>query len=263
MLVRLTDDELYAGTVLHVTVGSVASGLSFSENKDNVKVMESTQTVPNDLHSDVDRKAIVVPPDRHLFALKDVWETQRGNTFSSGVEYDTEYMSLKKAMYLLSKGNPNVLEMFASTPQNTVYINTAMYKVVNRLSLFMSKQTLRAYKGIVMNILDEYVKLSAQTNAGTPEIEAKRNKLLANGLRYWFTAYRLTTDMQLVVKHDEHLNYMRSVKAGKDDNDAVFAQLQENVVVLDKLTESSHLADIVDAGRAQDLYTTLIKSFLV
>lgn len=123
-MIKLTHsvDDLFKNTIYQVITGSTAYGLA----------------QPN---SDIDQKAIVIPPLRHLFTLNKEWETQ---TFHHP---DIEFHSLKKALNLFRMQNPTMLEVLY-VPEQFIVKQTEVGKHLREhRQLFLSKKCYYSFAG--------------------------------------------------------------------------------------------------------------------
>lgn len=109
-------------TVFRTVTGSVAYGLA----KEN---------------SDIDEKAIVILPMHKLFQLGANWET---TTFH---DPDVEFHSLKKAMNLMNKQNPTMMELLFVNDEFIVEETAIGKRLREQRHLFLSRNCYNSYGG--------------------------------------------------------------------------------------------------------------------
>lgn len=99
---------------------------------------------PNSI-DDVDLMGIVLAAPEHYLGLHD-WGS-RGTKETKEGKYDCVWYEIRKMISLLLQGNPNVLSLLWTRPQERLYVNEWGARIIHNRDLFAGKHVYNAFAG--------------------------------------------------------------------------------------------------------------------
>src|SRR5579872_6071975 len=107
---------------------------------------------PNSI-DDVDLMGVVLGPVEHYLGLHD-WGS-RGTKETKQGKYDCVWYEIRKIVSLLLQGNPNVLSLLWTRPEDRLYLNEAGQMLIENRRLFVGKHVYNAFAGYAHAQLDK------------------------------------------------------------------------------------------------------------
>ena len=230
-----TDKKLKDNIVLLVVAGSHAYGLNTEE-------------------SDLDIRGISMGTPDSILGLEsfDVFENK--NT-------DTVIYSMKRFMELAMKGAPNVLEILFSRPENILYCDEKIGKMLlDNRDIFLSKRIYYSFKGYAKNALKDAEK-RLETNP------KKADKYAMHYIRLCLEVITLLNgnDLTDVLKNNQDM-LMRirngSMRNGDKFTEDFYDCIEDFENLLEKAYQNSLLPDTVDVKKVSGLLVEMNKEFL-
>lgn len=230
-----TNEKLRDNIVLLVVAGSHAYGLNTEE-------------------SDLDIQGISMGTPDTILGLEsfDVFENK--NT-------DTVIYSMKRFMELAMKGAPNVLEILFSSPENILYCDEKIGKMLlDNRDIFLSKRIYYSFKGYAKNALKDAEK-RLETNP------KKADKYAMHYIRLCLEVITLLNgnDLTDVLKNNQNM-LMRirngSMRNGNKFTEEFYESVRDLENLLEKTYQNSLLPDTVDVKKVSGLLVKMNKEFL-
>lgn len=230
-----TDEKLKDNIVLLVVAGSHGYGLNTEK-------------------SDLDIRGISMGTPDSILGMEsfDIFENK--NT-------DTVVYSMKRFMELAMKGAPNVLEILFSSPENILYCDEKIGKMLlDNRDMFLSKRIYYSFKGYAKNALKDAEKRL--------EINPKKaDKYAMHYIRLCLevTALLNGNDLTDVLKNNrDMLMSIRngSMRHGNKFIEEFYESVRDFENLLEKAYQNSLLPDTVDVKNVSGLLVKMNKEFL-
>lgn len=230
-----TNEKLKNNIVLLVVAGSHGYGLNTEE-------------------SDLDIRGISMGTPDSILGMEsfDVFENK--NT-------DTVIYSMKRFMELAMKGAPNVLEILFSRPENTLYCNEKIGKMLlDNRDMFLSKRVYYSFRGYAKNALKDAEKRL--------ENEPKKaDKYAMHYIRLCLEVIALLNgnDLTDTLKNNrDMLMWIRngSMRNGNKFSEGFYESVEDFENLLEKAYQNSSLPDTVDVKKVSRLLVEMNKEFL-
>lgn len=230
-----TDEKLKDNIVFLVVAGSHAYGLNTEE-------------------SDLDIRGISMGTPDSILGMEsfDIFEDK--NT-------DTVIYSMKRFVELAMKGAPNVLEILFSNPENILYCDEKIGKMLlDNRDMFLSKRIYYSFKGYAKNALKDAEK-RLETNP------KKANKYAMHYIRLCLEVITLlnSNDLTDVLKNNrDMLMWIRngSMRHGNKFTEEFYESVRDFENLLEKAYQNSLLPDTVDVKKMSGLLVKMNKEFL-
>ena len=230
-----TNEKLKDNIVLLVVAGSHAYGLNTEE-------------------SDLDIRGISMGTSDSILGMEsfDIFEDK--NT-------DTVIYSIKRFMELAIKGAPNVLEILFSNPENILYCDRKIGKMLlDNRDMFLSKRIYYSFKGYAKNALKDAEK-KLETNP------KKADKYAMHYIRLCLEVITLLNGNDLTDVLKNNRDMLMWIRNGSMRHDNKFTEeFYENVRdfenLLGKAYQNSLLPDTVDVKKVSGLLVKMNKEFL-
>lgn len=230
-----TNEKLKANIVLLVVAGSHAYGLNTEE-------------------SDLDIRGISMGTPDSILGMEsfDVFENK--NT-------DTMIYSMKRFMELAMKGAPNVLEILFSRPENILYCNEKIGKMLlNNRDMFLSKRVYYSFRGYAKNALKDAEKRL--------ENEPKKaDKYAMHYIRLCLEVIVLLNGNDLIDALKNNRDMLMWIRNGSMRNGNKFTEgfydcVEDFENLLEKAYQNSPLPDMVDVKKVSGLLVEMNKEIL-
>lgn len=230
-----TNEKLKDNIVLLVVAGSHAYGLNTEE-------------------SDLDIRGISMGTPDSILGMEsfDIFEDK--NT-------DTVIYSMKRFMELAMKGAPNVLEILFSNPENILYCDEEIGKMLlDNRDMFLSKRVYYSFKGYAKNALKDAEK-KLETNP------KKADKYAMHYIRLCLEVITLLSGNDLTDVLKNNRDMLMRIRNGSMRNEDKFTEdFYESVHnfenILEKAYQNSLLPDTVDVKKVSGLLVEMNKEFL-
>lgn len=230
-----TNEKLKDNIVLLVVAGSHSYGLNTEE-------------------SDLDIRGISMGTSDSILGMEsfDVFEDKKT---------DTVIYSMKRFMELAMKGVPNVLEILFSNPENILYYDEKIGKMLlDNRDMFLSKRIYYSFKGYAKNALKDAEK-RLETNP------KKADKYAMHYIRLCLEviAFLNGNDLTDVLKNNRDM-LMRirngSMRHGNKFTEEFYESVRDFENLLEKAYQNSPLPDTVDVKKVSGLLVEMNKEFL-
>ena len=230
-----TDKKLKNNIVLLVVAGSHGYGLNTEE-------------------SDLDIRGISMGTLDSILGLEsfDVFEDKKT---------DTVIYSMKRFVELAMKGAPNVLEILFSNPENILYCDEKIGKMLlDNRDMFLSKRVYYSFRGYAKNALKDAEKRL--------ENEPKKaDKYAMHYIRLCLEVITLLNGNDLidVLKNNrDMLMWIRngSMRNGDKFTEGFYESVEDFENLLEKAYQNSSLPDTVDVKKVSRLLVEMNKEFL-
>lgn len=230
-----TDKKLKNNIVLLVVAGSHGYGLNTEE-------------------SDLDIRGISMGTLDSILGLEsfDVFEDKKT---------DTVIYSMKRFVELAMKGAPNVLEILFSNPENILYCDEKIGKMLlDNRDMFLSKRVYYSFRGYAKNALKDAEKRL--------ENEPKKaDKYAMHYIRLCLEVIALLNGNDLidVLKNNrDMLMWIRngSMRNGDKFTEGFYESVEDFENLLEKAYQNSSLPDTVDVKKVSRLLVEMNKEFL-
>lgn len=230
-----TNEKLKDNIVLLVVAGSHAYGLNTEE-------------------SDLDIRGISMGTPDSILGMEsfDVFENK--NT-------DTMIYSMKRFMELAMKGAPNVLEILFSRPENILYCNEKIGKMLlNNRDMFLSKRVYYSFRGYAKNALKDAEKRL--------ENEPKKaDKYAMHYIRLCLEVIVLLNGNDLIDALKNNRDMLMWIRNGSMRNGNKFTEgfydcVEDFENLLEKAYQNSPLPDMVDVKKVSGLLVEMNKEIL-
>lgn len=230
-----TNEKLKDNIVLLVVAGSHGYGLNTEE-------------------SDLDIRGISMGTPDSILGLEsfDVFENK--NT-------DTVIYSMKRFMELAMKGAPNVLEILFSNPENILYCNEKIGKMLlDNRDMFLSKRVYYSFRGYAKNALKDAEKRL--------ENEPKKaDKYAMHYIRLCLEVIALLNGNDLTDVLKNNRDMLMWIRNGSMRNENKFIEefyesVEDFENLLEKAYQNSSLPDTVDVKKVSRLLVEMNKEFL-
>lgn len=230
-----TDKKLKNNIVLLVVAGSHGYGLNTEE-------------------SDLDIRGISMGTSDSILGMEsfDVFENKKT---------DTVIYSMKRFMELAMKGAPNVLEILFSNPENILYYDEKIGKMLlDNRDMFLSKRIYYSFKGYAKNALKDAEK-RLETNP------KKADKYAMHYIRLCLEVITLLNgnDLTDALKSNRDM-LMRirngSMRHGNKFTEEFYESVRDFENLLEKAYQNSPLPDTVDVKKVSELLVKMNKEFL-
>lgn len=230
-----TNEKLKDNIVLLVVAGSHGYGLNTEE-------------------SDLDIRGISMGTLDSILGMEsfDIFEDK--NT-------DTVIYSIKRFMELAIKGAPNVLEILFSNPENILYCDEKIGKMLlDNRDMFLSKRIYYSFKGYAKNALKDAEK-RLETNP------KKADKYAMHYIRLCLEVITLLSgnDLTNVLKNNrDMLMWIRngSMRHGDKFTEEFYERVRDFGNFLEKVYQNSSLPDTVGVKKVSGLLVKMNKEFL-
>lgn len=229
------NEKLKDNIVLLVVAGSHAYGLNTEE-------------------SDLDIRGISMGTSDSILGMEsfDVFEDKKT---------DTVIYSMKRFMELAMKGAPNVLEILFSRPENILYCNEKIGKMLlDNRDMFLSKRVYYSFRGYAKNALKDAEKRL--------ENEPKKaDKYAMHYIRLCLEVIALLNGNDLidVLKNNrDMLMWIRngSMRNGNKFTEGFYDCVEDFENLLEKAYQNSPLPDTVDVKKVSGLLVEMNKEIL-
>ena len=137
--------------ILHAYRGSIAHGMYIPKN-DPISI------------DDKDTMGICVPPKEYFIGTKKF--AKRGTKEIKRDEWDIVIYEIRKAISLLTKGNPNMLSLLWVTPQYYINITWAGQLLIDNRDLFSGRHVYKSFAGYASGQLKRMTKGNRQGHMG-------------------------------------------------------------------------------------------------
>lgn len=229
------DKKLENNIVLLVVAGSHGYGLNTEE-------------------SDLDIRGISMGTLDSILGLEsfDVFEDKKT---------DTVIYSMKRFVELAMKGAPNVLEILFSNPENILYCDEKIGKMLlDNRDMFLSKRIYYSFKGYAKNALKDAEK-RLETNP------KKADKYAMHYIRLCLEIIALLNgnDLTDVLKNNrDMLMWIRngSMRHGNKFTEEFYERIRDFENLLEKAYQNSPLPDTVDVKKASEVLVEMNKEIL-
>ena len=174
---------------------------------------------------------------------------------------DTVIYSMKRFMELAIKGAPNVLEILFSSPENILYCDEKIGKMLlDNRDMFLSKRVYYSFKGYDKNALKDAEK-RLETNP------KKADKYAMHYIRLCLEIITLLNgnDLTDVLKNNrDMLMWIRngSMRRGDKFTEEFYESVRDFENLLEKAYQNSLLPDTVDVKKVSGLLVEMNKEFL-
>lgn len=230
-----TDEKLKDNIVFLVVAGSHGYGLNTEE-------------------SDLDIRGISMGTPDSILGMEsfDIFEDK--NT-------DTVIYSMKRFAELAMKGAPNVLEILFSNPENILYCDEKIGKMLlDNRDMFLSKRIYYSFKGYAKNALKDAEK-RLETNP------KKADKYAMHYIRLCLEVIALLNgnDLTDVLKNNrDMLMWIRngSMRRGDKFTEEFYESVRDFENLLGKAYQNSSLPGTVDVKKVSELLAKMNKEFL-
>lgn len=230
-----TNEKLKDNIVFLVVAGSHAYGLNTEE-------------------SDLDIRGISMGTSDSILGMEsfDVFEDKKT---------DTVIYSMKRFVELAMKGAPNVLEILFSNPENILYCDEKIGKMLlDNRDMFLSKRVYYSFRGYAKNALKDAEKRL--------ENEPKKaDKYAMHYIRLCLEVIALLNGNDLidVLKNNrDMLMWIRngSMRNGDKFTEGFYESVEDFENLLEKAYQNSSLPDTVDVKKVSRLLVEMNKEFL-
>lgn len=230
-----TDKKLKNNIALLVVAGSHGYGLNTEE-------------------SDLDIRGISMGTSDSILGMEsfDVFENKKT---------DTVIYSMKRFMELAMKGAPNVLEILFSNPENILYYDEKIGKMLlDNRDMLLSKRIYYSFKGYAKNALKDAEK-RLETNP------KKADKYAMHYIRLCLEVITLLNgnDLTDVLKNNRDM-LMRirngSMRRGDKFTEEFYESVRDFENLLEKAYRNSPIPDTVDVKKVSELLVKMNKEFL-
>lgn len=230
-----TDKKLKKNIVLLVVAGSHGYGLNTEK-------------------SDLDIRGISMGTSDSILGMEsfDVFENKKT---------DTVIYSMKRFMELAMKGAPNVLEILFNNPENILYYDEKIGKMLlDNRDMFLSKRIYYSFKGYAKNALKDAEK-RLETNP------KKADKYAMHYIRLCLEVITLLNgnDLTDALKSNRDM-LMRirngSMRHGNKFTEEFYESVRDFENLLEKAYQNSPLPDTVDVKKVSELLVKMNKEFL-
>lgn len=230
-----TDKKLKNNIVLLVVAGSHGYGLNTEE-------------------SDLDIRGISMGTSDSILGMEsfDVFEDKKT---------DTVIYSMRRFMELAMKGAPNVLEILFSNPENILYYDEKIGKMLlDNRDMFLSKRIYYSFKGYAKNALKDAEK-RLETNP------KKADKYAMHYIRLCLEVIALLNgnDLTDILKNNrDMLMWIRngSMRHGNKFTEEFYESVRNFENLLEKAYQNSLLPDTVDVKKVSGLLVDMNREFL-
>ena len=230
-----TNEKLKDNIVLLVVAGSHGYGLNTEE-------------------SDLDIRGISMGTLDSILGLEsfDVFDDKKT---------DTVIYSMKRFMELAMKGAPNVLEILFSNPENILYCDRKIGKMLlDNRDIFLSKRIYYSFKGYAKNALKDAEK-RLETNP------KKADKYAMHYIRLCLEVITLLNGNDLtdaLKSNRDMLTWIRngSMRHGDKFTEEFYESIRDFENLLEKAYQNSLLPDTVDVKKVSRLLVKMNKEFL-
>lgn len=230
-----TDEKLKDNIVLLVVAGSHAYGLNTEE-------------------SDLDIRGISMGTPDSILGMEsfDVFEDRKT---------DTVIYSMKRFMELAMKGAPSVLEILFSNPENILYCDEKIGKMLlDNRDMFLSKRIYYSFKGYAKNALKDAEK-RLETNP------KKADKYAMHYIRLCLEVeemLRTGSFNDVLDRNRNMLMWIRngSMRHGNKFTEEFYESVRDFENLLEKAYQNSLLPDTVDVKKVSRLLVKMNKEFL-
>lgn len=174
---------------------------------------------------------------------------------------DTVIYSMERFMELAMKGAPNVLEILFSSPENILYCDEKIGKMLlDNRDMFLSKRIYYSFKGYAKNALKDAEK-RLETNP------KKADKYAMHYIRLCLEVITLLNgnDLTNVLKSNrDMLMWIRngSMRHGDKFTEEFYESVGDFENLLEKAYQNSLLSDTVDVKKVSGLLVKMNKEFL-
>lgn len=230
-----TDEKLKDNIVLLVVAGSHAYGLNTEE-------------------SDLDIRGISMGTPDSILGMEsfDIFEDK--NT-------DTVIYSMKRFMELAMKGAPNILEILFSRPENILYCNEKIGKMLlDNRDMFLSKRVYYSFRGYAKNALKD-----AEKRLGNEPKKADKYAMHYIRLCLEVIALLNGNDLTDALKNNrDMLMWIRngSMRNGNKFTEEFYESVRDFENLLEKAYQYSPLPDTVDVKKVSGLLVEMNKEIL-
>lgn len=230
-----TDEKLKDNIVLLVVAGSHAYGLNTEE-------------------SDLDIRGISMGTPDSILGMEsfDIFEDK--NT-------DTVIYSMKRFMELAMKGAPNILEILFSRPENILYCNEKIGKMLlDNRDMFLSKRVYYSFRGCAKNALKD-----AEKRLGNEPKKADKYAMHYIRLCLEVIALLNGNDLTDALKNNrDMLMWIRngSMRNGNKFTEEFYESVRDFENLLEKAYQYSPLPDTVDVKKVSGLLVEMNKEIL-
>lgn len=122
--------------------------------------------------------------------------------------YDTVIHPLEKTVHMLSKCNPNIIEMLGIRPEHIAFIDPLFQRIIDNAELFLSKKALAASTcGFVKSEMDRIY-----SGTGTPAQTAKK---MYHVLRLLYMATDILLTGKVETYREKERGFLMDVRVGK------------------------------------------------
>lgn len=230
-----TNEKLKDNVVLLVVAGSHGYGLNTEE-------------------SDLDIRGISMGTPDSILGMESFDIFDNKNT-------DTVIYSMKRFVELAMKGAPNVLEILFSNPENILYCDEKIGKMLlDNRNMFLSKRIYYSFKGYAKNALKDAEK-RLETNP------KKADKYAMHYIRLCLEVTALLNGNGLtgVLKNNrDMLMWIRngSMRHGNGFTEEFYESVRDFENLLEKAYQNSPLPDTVNVKKVSELLVKMNKEFL-
>lgn len=242
--------EIIKWSILAVYRGSIAHGL-YVPNKD-----------PNSI-DDKDVMSICIPPIRYYFGLEEYGS--RGTREIKHKEWDIVVYEFRKAIRLLSQGNPNILCVLWMDNDCYLKVTPSGKRLLEARNLFVGKHVYNSFVGYAKGQLHRMTHLAFQGYMGE-----KRKRLVkqfgydvknaGHLIRLLKMSIEFLNEGRLYVKRTKDTGELLSIKEGKWSLEKVEKEAGRLFKLADKAYRSSRLPEQPDRAKINRLCIDILQS---
>lgn len=217
---------------------------------------------PNSV-DDIDLFKVVVQPEEYYLGLGSYLKTQEHYETFIG-HYDVLVYDIRKFIYLLSKGNPNVHIFLWLRPEDYSKITEAGKYLISNRTEFLSQKVIQSFGGYAVSQLKRMTHFEYEGYMGE-----KRKSLVnkygydcknaAHCIRLLATALDLLKSGELVVYRDKDRETLIEIKTGKWTLARVKEYADELMTEFESLAHLSTLPLSVDQKMLEDNLSKIMK----
>jgi len=237
--------------IIHGYRGSIAHGI-YIPNTDPFSI------------DDKDTMGICVPPKEYYIGLKEFGS--RGTKEIKRNEWDIVIYEAKKAISLLSIGNPNILSLLWLSPKYYINITPAGQLLIDNRDLFIGKHVYKSFTGYAYSQLHkmEHFVFEGYMGSKRKEIVTKLGydcKNAAHLIRLLRMGIEFLNDGVLYVEREDAPQLL-DIKRGKWTLDQVKAESDRLFKLADESYLRSNLPTNVNKDKINDLCVSIIETAL-
>jgi uncharacterized protein len=235
--------------IIHAYRGSIAHGM-YIPNSDPLSI------------DDKDTIAICVPPKEYILGLKEFHS--RGTQEIKRDEWDIVVYEIRKAISLLTQGNPNILSLLWLSDKNYLNVTPAGKLIIDNRKLFVGKHVYRSFTGYAYSQLHrmEHFVFEGYMGSKRKAIVEKfgyDTKNAAHLIRLLRMGIEFLTDGELYVEREDAPQLL-DIKKGKWTLDQVKTESDRLFKLAEEAYVRSMLPKDVDHNAVNNLCIDVIET---